>query len=157
MLQPSSTHSSPTPRAPTVTLAQTDSTTPSSAPARATDLIVPARAGAGYNTSGGGYEGFGSFQGFIPLYQTPGQDLVYLLGRLLLDNDANLSGNLLFGYRFYNSAANRIYGTYLSYDNRDTGSNVFSQLGVGFETLGDVWDARFGVLVMPNYLIRYQA
>lgn len=145
--EPGSTHLSPTPKSPAVNLAQTDSTTPSSTPARAAELIVPARAGVGYNTSGGGYEGFGSFQGFIPLYQTPRLDLVYLLGRLLLDNDANLSGNVLFGYRFYNSAANRIYGTYLSYDDRDTGSNVFSQLGVGFETLGETWDARLNAYI----------
>jgi hypothetical protein len=130
----------------TVNLAQADAT-PASVSSKAADLIVPARAGAGYNTSGGGYEGFGSFQGFIPLYQTPGQDLVYLIGRLLLDNDANLGGNLLFGYRVYNPAANRIYGAYLSYDNRNTGANVFSQLGVGFETLGDVWDARINAYI----------
>ncbi|GAP94314.1 right-handed parallel beta-helix repeat-containing protein [Leptolyngbya sp. NIES-2104] len=129
-----------------INLAQTDAT-PAAPTPKAADLIVPARAGVGYNTSGGGYEGFGSFQGFIPLYQTPGQDLGYLLGRLLLDNDAKLSGNVLFGYRFYNSAANRIYGTYLSYDNRDTGSNVFSQLGVGFETLGETWDARLNAYI----------
>lgn len=126
-------------------LAQTSTpTAPATAP---TQFVIPARAGAGYNTSSGGYEGFGSFQGFIPLYQTPGQDLVYLIGRLLLDNDANLGGNLLLGYRVYNPGANRIYGAYLSYDNRDTGSNVFSQLGLGFETLGDVWDARLNAYV----------
>lgn len=128
-------------------LAQTSPPTAPATPPPATSFIVPARAGAGYNTSSGGYEGFGSFQGFIPLYQTPGKDLVYLIGRLLLDNDANLGGNLLFGYRLYNPAGNRIYGAYLSYDNRDTGSNVFSQLGVGFETLGDIWDARLNAYI----------
>jgi trimeric autotransporter adhesin len=129
-----------------IDLAQTD-TPPASPSFQASDLIIPARAGAGYNTSSGGYEGFGSFQGWIPLYQTPGKDLVYLIGRLLLDNDANLGGNVLFGYRVYQPTANRIYGAYLSYDNRDTGSNVFSQLGIGVETLGDIWDARLNAYI----------
>jgi hypothetical protein len=96
----------------------------------------------GYSTSGAGYDGFGSFESFIPLAQTPGKDLLYLMGRFLLDNDANLGGNLLVGYRFYNPGANRVYGGYLAYDNRDTGFKVFSQLGLGFETLGTGWDAR---------------
>ncbi|MBF2029975.1 MAG: right-handed parallel beta-helix repeat-containing protein [Oscillatoriales cyanobacterium C42_A2020_001] len=109
---------------------------------KASDLLIPARAGAGYSTSGGGYDGFGSFEGFIPLRQTPGKDLLYLVGRLLLDNDANLGGNLLLGYRFYNPKANLIYGGYLGYDSRSTGESVFSQLGLGFEALGDGWDAR---------------
>lgn len=109
---------------------------------QASDLIIPARAGAGYSTSGGGYDGFGSFEGFIPLAQTPGKNLLYLVGRLLLDNDANLGGNLLLGYRFYNPKANLIYGGYLGYDSRSTGESVFSQLGLGFEALGDGWDAR---------------
>lgn len=109
---------------------------------RATDLVITPRVGAGYNTSGGGYEGFGSFQGFIPIEQTPGKNLLYLVAQLLLDNDANLGGNLLVGYRAYNPGADRIYGAYLAYDSRDTGNNVFSQLGVGFETLGNTWDAR---------------
>jgi len=109
---------------------------------RATDLRITPRAGAGYSTSGGGYDGFGSFEGFIPLTQTPGKDLLYLVGRLLLDNNAQLGGNLLVGYRFYNPSANLIYGGYLGYDSRSTGESVFSQVGLGFEALGDGWDAR---------------
>ncbi|NJP11314.1 MAG: hypothetical protein HC866_19065 [Leptolyngbyaceae cyanobacterium RU_5_1] len=116
-------------------------------PAPTTNLTIPARAGVGYSTSGGGYDGFGSFEGFIPLQQTPGQDVVYLVGRLLLDNDANLGGNLLLGYRVYNPGANRLYGAYLGYDTRDTGNNLFSQLGLGFETLGDGWDARLNAYI----------
>jgi trimeric autotransporter adhesin len=149
--------SSPSPSAPPTLItipvadaAQSDpaaSSPPSKTASKAADLRVPARATAGYDTSGAGYDGFGSFQGFIPLYQTPGKDLFYLTGRLLLDTDANLGGNLLLGYRQYNQKANRIYGAYLSYDNRDTGSNVFSQLGVGFETLGDRWDARLNAYI----------
>ncbi|MDX2240452.1 MAG: right-handed parallel beta-helix repeat-containing protein [Leptolyngbyaceae cyanobacterium bins.302] len=124
---------------------ETPPSSPSPAPAvstRAADLLIPPRAGVGYSTSGGGYDGFGSFEGFIPLRQTPGKDLLYLVGRFLLDNDANPGGNLLVGYRFYNPNANLIYGGYLGYDSRSTGESVFSQIGLGFEALGDGWDAR---------------
>ncbi|MDX2229749.1 MAG: right-handed parallel beta-helix repeat-containing protein [Leptolyngbyaceae cyanobacterium bins.349] len=114
---------------------------------RAVDLLVTPRAGVGYSTSGGGYEGFGSFQGFLPLAQTPGKNLLYLVGQLLLDTDANLGGNVLLGYRVYNTNANRIFGGYLAYDNRDTGNNTFSQFGLGLETLGDGWDARLNAYV----------
>lgn len=114
---------------------------------RAADLLISPRAAVGYSTSGGGYDGFGSFQGFIPLRQTAGKDLLYLVGQLLLDHDANLGGNLLVGYRLYNSGANRIFGGYLAYDNRDTGNNVFSQIGLGLETLGNTWDARINAYV----------
>lgn len=127
------------------TQAQTPATSPVST--RAADLSITPRAGVSYSTSGGGYDGFASFQGFFPLQQTPGKNLLYLVGQLLLDNDANLGGNLLVGYRFYSPTADRIYGTYLAYDNRDTGFNVFSQLGLGLETLGDTWDARINAYI----------
>lgn len=109
---------------------------------RANDLQIIPRVGVGYSSSGGGYDGFGSFQGFIPLQQTPGKNLLYLVGQFLLDNDANPGGNLLLGYRVYNPNTDRILGGYLAYDNRDTGNGVFSQLGFGLETLGEGWDAR---------------
>ncbi|MBM0742899.1 right-handed parallel beta-helix repeat-containing protein [Phormidium sp. CLA17] len=115
------------------------STTPS---VKASDLVITPRVGVGYTTPGGGYDGFANIQGFIPLKQTPGKNLLFLEGRFLLDNDANPGGSLVLGYRAYQTAANRIYGAYLAYDNRDTGSNVFSQVGLGLETLGEGWDAR---------------
>jgi hypothetical protein len=127
--------------------APTPAASPPPVSTRAADLLIPARAGVGYSTSGGGYDGFGSFQGFIPIEQKPGKDLVYLVAQLLIDNEANFGGNLLVGYRTYNPGANRIYGGYLAYDNRDTGDNVFSQIGLGLETLGTGWDARLNAYV----------
>jgi trimeric autotransporter adhesin len=109
---------------------------------KAADLTIPARGGVGYNTSAGGYDGYGSFEGFIPLVQTSGKNLLYLQARLLLDNSANVGGNFLLGYRAYSAKSNRLFGGYVAYDNRDTGNNGFSQLGLGLETLGEVWDIR---------------
>jgi len=108
----------------------------------ASDLIITPRVGIGYNTSGAGYDGFTRFEGFVPLQQTPGRTLTFLQGQLLLDNSANLGGNILLGHRFYTPDANRIFGGYLAYDNRHTGNTTFHQLGIGLETLGSIWDVR---------------
>ncbi|GAB4203993.1 MAG: hypothetical protein Fur006_58800 [Coleofasciculaceae cyanobacterium] len=108
----------------------------------AVDLLIMPRLGVGYSTSGAGYDGFTRFEGFVPLLQNPGTNLTFLEGRLLLDNSAQLGGNLLLGHRLYNSQLNRTFGGYLSYDNRNTGKSSFNQLGLGFESLGGVWDFR---------------
>ncbi len=108
----------------------------------AVDLRITPRLGVGYSTSGAGYDGFTRFEGFVPLLQNPGTNLTFLEGRLLLDNSAELGGNLLLGHRLYNSQLNRTFGGYISYDNRNTGKSSFNQLGLGFESLGGVWDFR---------------
>ena len=104
---------------------------------------LPPRVGVGYN--GAGYEGtdsFGRLEGFVPLRQNPGRDVTFLEGRMLLDNDANLGANAVLGHRAYNQSDNRIYGGYLAYDSRNTGQKFFQQLGLGFESLGEIWDIR---------------
>jgi hypothetical protein len=60
---------------------------------------------------------------------------------MLVLTDSTLGGNLILGQRFYSSSSNHILGGYLSYDIRDTGNNVFHQIGAGFERLGN-WDLR---------------
>jgi len=108
----------------------------------AADLKITPRFGVGYSTSGAGYDGFTSVEGFVPLLQSPGTTLTFLEGRLLIDNDAGFGGNLLLGHRVYNPKSDRILGGYISYDHRDTGSSSFNQLGAGFESLGETWDFR---------------
>src|SRR4028118_136991 len=121
----------------------TDTNPPlTSSTSTATELKVTPRVGIGYTTSGGGYDGFSRLEGFIPLQQTPGSNLTFLEGRLLLDDDANFGGNILLGHRIYSPSSNRIFGGYLAYDNRNTGNSIFNQIGAGFETIGDVWDFR---------------
>jgi len=116
------------------------------APAEETAEITPPvfgpRVGVGYTTEGSGFESFTSFEGFVPLTQNPGESMTYLQGRLLLDNDSNLAGNILLGHRFYNAQGNRVSGGYVSYDTRDTGNRTYRQLGLGVESLGK-WDFRF--------------
>jgi len=93
--------------------------------------------GVGYSSS------FGSIEGFVPLSQTPGSNLTFLEGRLLLSTeDSNLGGNLVLGHRVYNAEANRVLGGYIGFDNRSTGNSSFNQVGVGFESLGESWEVR---------------
>lgn len=110
--------------------------------ATAADLRITPRLGVGHTTSGGGFDGFTRLEGFVPLFQEPGNNLTFIEGRLLLDNDANFGGNILLGYRTYNQNSRRIWGGYIGYDNRNTGKNTFNQIGFGAESLGEIWDFR---------------
>ncbi|MDX2216960.1 MAG: right-handed parallel beta-helix repeat-containing protein [Oculatellaceae cyanobacterium bins.114] len=119
-----------------------EATDPEDATGTAADLRISPRVGIGHTSSGGGYDGTTRFEGFLPLFQTQGRDVAFLEGRFLLDNDANVGGNLVLGYRAYSPSARRVFGGYIAYDNRNTDENTFNQLGVGFESLGEVWDFR---------------
>ncbi|NEO85416.1 MAG: hypothetical protein F6J87_14385 [Spirulina sp. SIO3F2] len=103
---------------------------------------IPARGSLGYNSSGSGYEGFAYLDGFFPLWQTVGKDLGYLNSRLNVDENGNLGGNLLLGYRRMSKSGNWVRGAYVAYDQRSTNHNTFGQLGFGLEQLGEV-DLRF--------------
>ncbi|MDZ8081757.1 MAG: right-handed parallel beta-helix repeat-containing protein [Nostoc sp. DcaGUA01] len=111
--------------------------------------IFSPRFGVRYTTEGAGYESFSTFEGFLPVLQTPGNSLTFLQGKVLLDNDSNLASNILFGHRFFSQKENRIIGGYISYSTRDTGRSNFDQLGLGFETLGS-WDFRFNAYLPLN-------
>jgi trimeric autotransporter adhesin len=117
----------------------------------AIDLTIPAWAGAGHTTSGAGWDGVTNFEGFIPLRQTPGQDITFFEPRFLLDNDGNIGGSLLVGHRVYDSQSNRTFGGYVAFDRRETDESSFSQLGLGLESLGEVWDFRLnGYIPLGN-------
>jgi hypothetical protein len=123
---------------------ETETSTPlASSSGQAADLKILPRVGAGFTTTGAGYqEPFFSLEGFFPIQQNPGNNLTFLEGKLLFFTDSNIGTNLILGKRFYSSAQNRILGGYLSYDVRDTGNTLFHQIGAGFERLSDAWDLR---------------
>ncbi|MBW4466594.1 MAG: right-handed parallel beta-helix repeat-containing protein [Pegethrix bostrychoides GSE-TBD4-15B] len=112
------------------------------ASSEAVDLRIVPRLGIGHSSSGGGYDGTTRFEGFLPLRQDIGRNLTFLSGNFLLDNDANIGGNLVLGHRIYDAKRDRIWGGYLGFDNRATDDNHFYQLGAGFESLGEVIDFR---------------
>jgi hypothetical protein len=95
-----------------------------------------------YGNDGGDFKGrgLGQVETFVPLGQVPGQSVTF--GEAKLNLDEHVGGNLRLGYRQYLPGAKRIVGGYFGYDHRSTGSANFGQLGLGFETLGDVWDLR---------------
>ncbi|MFE4106375.1 right-handed parallel beta-helix repeat-containing protein [Almyronema epifaneia] len=110
-----------------------------SASTTATDLRIRPRWHINYNSANGGYsDGFTGFEGFIPLQQTPGENVIYWVPRISLDDEANLAGSLLAGYRFL--AGSTLLGGYAGFDFRDTGSSDFTQFAAGLEAFGDVWD-----------------
>jgi hypothetical protein len=99
---------------------------------------IPIRGGASFNSGPGvGYESsFFGLEGFVPLTQTPGKNLTYAQGRLLLDtNGGNPGGNFALGYRDFDPSSGRILGGYVGVDVRDTGRTTFSQLGAGVEAV----------------------
>ncbi|MBW4510260.1 MAG: inverse autotransporter beta domain-containing protein [Scytonematopsis contorta HA4267-MV1] len=100
--------------------------------------VVQPRFGVRYTTEGGGYQPFSNLEGFLPIFQTPGNNVTFLQGKLFLDDDSRMGGNLLLGHRWYSEKDNRTFGGYISYDQRSTSAKGFSQLGVGFETLGNL-------------------
>ena len=124
-------------------------TTPSPAsPTTPTDPVystIPAQVGGSFTSGpGAGYDrSFVGIDGFVPLMQTPGKDLTYLQGRLLLSTDGgNPGGNVLVGYRRFSPATNSILGGYVGYDVRDTGRATFNQLGAGVEGIWSRFEAR---------------
>ncbi|MBD1996570.1 right-handed parallel beta-helix repeat-containing protein [Leptolyngbya sp. FACHB-541] len=125
---------------------ETDISEPESAPlsetGSAVDLVIPSRLGVEHSTSGGGFDGVTQFEGFIPLRQDPGQNITFFVPQLLLDNDGNIGGSLLLGHRFYSQSRDRIFGSYVAFDSRETHNNTFHQLGLGLESLGETWDFR---------------
>jgi hypothetical protein len=103
--------------------------------------------GAGHDSSGAGWDGVSHLEGFIPLRQSPGHDITFLEPRFLVDNDGNIGGSLLLGHRVYDPQSDRTFAGYVAFDRRDTDSNSFSQLGLGLESLGRVWDFRFNAYI----------
>ncbi|MBE9117282.1 right-handed parallel beta-helix repeat-containing protein, partial [Lusitaniella coriacea LEGE 07157] len=122
---------------PNTPIAQTPNTPTSTLP-----RITP-RISAQFTTGPGtGYQSaFSSLQAFIPLSQTPGQNITFTQTHLnIATPSGQLGGNLLLGYRHHLPQPNLILGGYLSYDIRNTGNNTFHQLGSGLEILADPWE-----------------
>jgi hypothetical protein len=122
--------------------AQTGAVEASPPTGTAADLRVEPRYTVNYNSSGGGYDGFGGIEVFLPIEQEPGHSLSYVIGRLNLSNDADVGGNLQLGTRTLGNCwligGDCIFGGYFGVDFTNTGSVLFPQLGGGLEMLGDL-------------------
>ncbi|MGD1853689.1 MAG: right-handed parallel beta-helix repeat-containing protein, partial [Leptolyngbyaceae cyanobacterium] len=94
-----------------------------------------------YN-EGAGFTGFGSFGGFLPVFQTPGQNVTFIDGRVSVDNTGDFGGGLQAGYRALLNDST-LWGAYAGLDARSTGDRTFTQVGIGTELLGENWDLTF--------------
>jgi hypothetical protein len=88
--------------------------------------------------------GLSAFQAFIPVWEDRGSTrLVFSDSRLLLfDNKGTVGANLGLGGRIFSDYLGRTVGGYVYWDYSDTGRASFNQVSGGFETLGDLIDAR---------------
>ncbi|MFK8184653.1 MAG: right-handed parallel beta-helix repeat-containing protein [Phormidesmis sp.] len=91
------------------------------------------------HTEGGGFTGFTSVGGFLPLFQTPGKNVTFLDGRVNVDNDGNFGGGLQAGYRSLLNDST-IWGAFAGVDASGTGDSSFTQATAGTELLGENWD-----------------
>ncbi|MEM6597944.1 MAG: hypothetical protein AAF635_07215 [Cyanobacteria bacterium P01_C01_bin.69] len=98
-------------------------------------------------TEGAGHNGFASFGGFFPLFQTPGENVTFVEGRVSVDTDGDFGGGLQAGYRALLNDST-IWGAYAGVDVRDTDISTFTQANVGTELLGENWTSRS----MPIFL-----
>jgi hypothetical protein len=104
---------------------------------------VLSQVGARFTSPGAGTDAFVGIEGFVPIFQTPGQNLTYIEGRLQISTENGaLGGNALIGHRFLSDTKQQILGGYVSYDRRNTGEANFNQLGAGFEYLSQRFDVR---------------
>ncbi|EKU98948.1 hypothetical protein Lepto7375DRAFT_8283 [Leptolyngbya sp. PCC 7375] len=101
-----------------------------------------------YN-EGAGFTGFSSFGGFLPLFQTPGQNVTFIDGRVSVDNTGDFGGGLQVGYRALLNDST-IWGAYAGLDARSTGDHTFTQVGIGTELLGENWDLTFNANLPDN-------
>lgn len=108
----------------------------------AADLRITPRLGIRHNSSGGGYDGVTQVEGFIPLRQSAGENLTFVESGVRVDNGGHFGGTLVLGHRIYDSRHNRIWGGYFGVDSRATDDSDFYQLGLGLESLGEVFDFR---------------
>ena len=98
------------------------------------------------HSEGGGYTGVTGVGAFYPLFQTAGENLIFLVGDLNVSNDGDFGGGLQSGYRAL-LGDDMIWGVYSGLDVRDTGNSTFTQAGVGAELIGGKWDAHFNINV----------
>ncbi|MEM9537900.1 MAG: right-handed parallel beta-helix repeat-containing protein [Cyanobacteria bacterium P01_E01_bin.42] len=108
------------------------------APPESMPIEFTPRIGASYTTSDGGVGALSSISGFLPLQTSP-HDLFFLEGNWRFEQGDRLEGiSAALGYRTFASKGDRVWGGYVAYDKRTTDFSVFHQLGLGFETLGNV-------------------
>lgn len=107
-------------------------------------LISPRFSGQFTTHSGlDNHRNYGSIYGWFPFSTTVIQDLGFTETRLHFDTEKGyFSSNFLLGYRQLTPDNQAVFGTYLSYDFRNTGTHNFQQISGGLEWLNPAWEIR---------------
>lgn len=94
-------------------------------------------------------DGFSNFGAFVPLHSIGDDLLIFNDSQLQLYNDQSklLGANVGVGVRKYDAQLNRILGANVYYDLRQlqdipSGRSDFHQVGLGFESMGEIFDFR---------------
>ena len=96
-------------------------------------------AGAGV----GHTNGYSSLDWFLPLLPAESDSTMWFGDfRGLIFNDAEFGSNVGTGYRWFVEDQNRIYGINGYWDTRNDNSLLFNQVGIGVESLGQIFDFR---------------
>ncbi len=98
--------------------------------------------------NGVGYQnGYTYVEGFIPTWQSPGDQLVFVNVRGVNYDAAGLwEGQLGAGIRQLTDLG-VVFGANAFYDGRSTDTRFYNQVGLGWEALGSVWEARGNVYI----------
>ncbi len=115
------------------------------------------RFGGGYRYGDGvGFKtGFTDFEWIIPIRGDAEFDNFFADLHFLLRDDSKIGGNATLAYRRYNREWNRIIGGYVFWDGMQTPlGNQLQQMGLGVETLGQIWDARANVYIPDAFALR---
>ncbi|MBD1917874.1 MULTISPECIES: right-handed parallel beta-helix repeat-containing protein [Cyanophyceae] len=107
-------------------------------------LEVQPWGGINFETVGGSQD-FGSLEGFLPLWQVPGQQIWFLQGRARLDTAGFLGSNLMLGYRTLGGNRTSLTGGYVGIDTQAYGGGTFYQTGAGLEHINNGWELRGNV------------
>ncbi len=115
------------------------------------------RFGGGYRYGDGvGFKnGYTDSEWMIPIRGDAEFDNFFADLHFLVRDDTKLGGNATLAYRRYNRDWNRILGGYVFWDGMQTPlGNQLQQMGLGVETLGQIWDARANVYIPDAFALR---
>jgi Inverse autotransporter, beta-domain/Right handed beta helix region len=85
--------------------------------------------------------GYSSFEAFVPVVQGDNA-LLFFNGKSFVDNDDRWGSNVGLGGRWHNASTDRVLGGNVYWDNLDSGTHSFNQIGLGIESLGRYLDFR---------------
>jgi hypothetical protein len=113
--------------------------------------------GVGYRFGDGlGFKnGFADIEWSIPLYVDIPFDNFFVDAHFLAKDESKIAGNVTLDYRRYNLDWNRIFGVYAFWDGMESPlGRERNQVGVGFETMGQILDARMNVYIPDAFDVR---